>query len=290
MSASQPAMHAPRPPYVGVLLVSLAMMGLELTLTRIFSFTIWYHFAYLTINAALLGFCSAGAIFASSRGRLSGKLGRHILWCSALLSAMAAAAFLCIASRNPLQPQLVFSEPWTFAGGLALYYVGVALPFFLAGICVVAAFAQHPAAIARIYFADLAGAGLGASDAIAPVVPIGPPRVAELCVGTLILGAAWLARSHSRPAYYGLLGLFAAMCFACVMVGDRLDFLPSSSTLVGRFEAQPDKFRLLYRDWNAVGRVDVFQNLDPGSDWSYPQWTWDGNSRYFSPRRRPPPP
>ena len=34
----------------------------EVLLTRIFSFTIWYHLAYLTISTALLGFGAAGSM------------------------------------------------------------------------------------------------------------------------------------------------------------------------------------------------------------------------------------
>ncbi len=46
----------------GILLCSLGVLMQEILLTRIFSFTIWYHFAYLTISTALLGFGVASVV------------------------------------------------------------------------------------------------------------------------------------------------------------------------------------------------------------------------------------
>ncbi|MCA9873992.1 MAG: hypothetical protein KC441_10060 [Anaerolineales bacterium] len=40
---------------LGVLLTSLVTLALEIVLTRIFSVTMWYHFAFLTISIALMG-------------------------------------------------------------------------------------------------------------------------------------------------------------------------------------------------------------------------------------------
>ncbi len=48
--------------YGAIFLCSLAVLMQEILLTRIFSFTIWYHLAYLTISTVLLGFGAAGSI------------------------------------------------------------------------------------------------------------------------------------------------------------------------------------------------------------------------------------
>ena len=48
--------------YAGILLTSAGVLMQEILLTRIFSFTIWYHLAYLTISTALLGFGAAGSV------------------------------------------------------------------------------------------------------------------------------------------------------------------------------------------------------------------------------------
>ena len=43
-------------------LVSTAMLGIQIGWTRIFSFMIWYHFAFLVISTAMLGFTVGGLL------------------------------------------------------------------------------------------------------------------------------------------------------------------------------------------------------------------------------------
>jgi hypothetical protein len=52
--------------YGGIFLVSTAVLLMEISLTRIFSYTIWYHFTYVTISLAMLGFGASGAFLAVS--------------------------------------------------------------------------------------------------------------------------------------------------------------------------------------------------------------------------------
>jgi len=44
------------PTYLGVFLLSMASLAFEITLTRVFSVAQWYHFAFMTVSIALLGF------------------------------------------------------------------------------------------------------------------------------------------------------------------------------------------------------------------------------------------
>src|SRR5881392_3559865 len=46
--------------YVGIFLFSLATLLLELALTRVLSVALWYHFGFLIVSTALLGFGVAG--------------------------------------------------------------------------------------------------------------------------------------------------------------------------------------------------------------------------------------
>ena len=50
--------------FVGLFLLSLATLLLELALTRVLSVTLWYHFVFLVISTALLGFGASGVILA----------------------------------------------------------------------------------------------------------------------------------------------------------------------------------------------------------------------------------
>ncbi|MGB9255482.1 MAG: hypothetical protein WCC25_11665, partial [Candidatus Korobacteraceae bacterium] len=65
-AVAQPAV--PRSNFYAIGLMSFAALLLELSLTRLFSVVLYYHFAFLAISIALLGL-GAGALFAYLRRR-----------------------------------------------------------------------------------------------------------------------------------------------------------------------------------------------------------------------------
>ncbi len=46
----------------GIFLLSAGTLALEVALTRLFSMTLWYHFACLAISLALIGSATAGVV------------------------------------------------------------------------------------------------------------------------------------------------------------------------------------------------------------------------------------
>ena len=57
---------APKPYlYLGVFLTSLSAIVFEVTLTRIFSVTLWYHFAYFVVSMAQSGRAVSRGVSAS---------------------------------------------------------------------------------------------------------------------------------------------------------------------------------------------------------------------------------
>ena len=57
--------------YFGIFLVTLSGLMFEIGLTRIFSATIWYHFAFVAISVALLGWGLGGFALHLLRGRMA---------------------------------------------------------------------------------------------------------------------------------------------------------------------------------------------------------------------------
>ena len=62
----------------GVLLTSFSALLLELSLTRLFSVILFYHFAFLAISLALLGL-GAGGVFACIKRSWLGRFEIHTL-------------------------------------------------------------------------------------------------------------------------------------------------------------------------------------------------------------------
>src|SRR5687768_17104258 len=59
-------------PAIGLL--SAALIAFQLVLIQVLSLVQWYHFAYMVISVALLGFGAAGSCLAVFRHRLLGHL------------------------------------------------------------------------------------------------------------------------------------------------------------------------------------------------------------------------
>src|SRR5438128_11212512 len=80
--------------YVGIFLLSLATLLLELSLTRVLSVALWYHFGFLVISTALLGFGAAGVTLASWRWlRDSAPLDRALAALSLLFAGVTVGSF-----------------------------------------------------------------------------------------------------------------------------------------------------------------------------------------------------
>src|SRR5438876_3225116 len=76
----------------GVFAVAAATLMYEVLLTRIFSVTMWYHFAFLSVAAALLGM-TAGAVLVHARPRTFGpEAAPRLTAASALLFAVGVPA------------------------------------------------------------------------------------------------------------------------------------------------------------------------------------------------------
>jgi hypothetical protein len=135
--------------YVGIFLVTLSGLMFEIGLTRIFSATIWYHYAFVAISVALLGWGLGGFALHLLRRRISPSRER------------AARLTLLYGLSIPLALWLIVRVP--FHPDRLLFYFAVSLlPFFLAGAALSMLFAVERDNAARLYFADLAGASLGA--------------------------------------------------------------------------------------------------------------------------------
>ena len=136
--------------YIGVFLVTLSGLMFEIGLTRIFSATIWYHFAFVAISVALLGWGLGGFALHLLRAADPPSLGEG----GGLLTLLYAASIpLCLwlIVRVPFHPERL---------RLLLRGLAPALPAGGHG----ALHGVRPAPRARraqLYFADLLGASVG---------------------------------------------------------------------------------------------------------------------------------
>jgi SAM-dependent methyltransferase len=169
---------------VSVFLITFSGLILEVGLTRIYSASIWYHFAFVAISVALLGWGLGGftvhlwkqASAKSREQRAKAEGGRQkaenqeaggrqqtagVSDARTLSMNAAAVVTLLYAAAIPLCLWLLVRYPFDM-DRLPLYFLAPLLPFFLAGMALSIVFDIHRAVAGSLYFWDLIGAALGA--------------------------------------------------------------------------------------------------------------------------------
>ena len=237
--------------YAGVGVLTGATLILELTLTRIFSVVMYYHFAFLAISLALFGLGFAGTWI-----YLRPKLGdparfQSLLHRYSLYTAGAAIIALVVVLNTTVGLKFESSNLWK----LTLVYLACAVPFFFAGLCVSLAVKRMQADMGRLYFYDLLGAGLGCLLLIPLLDELGGPGT--VLFSSLLCLLANLLFSFAEPPARPLLRrlppavLAAALLVLAVLEagGTTLFDLPSVKGTNER--------NVVFAKWNSFSRITV---------------------------------
>jgi len=271
---------------LGIFLTSMSTLILEVTITRVFSVTMWYHFAFLAVSLALTGSAVAGVVlyFFPHLARPD-RVGRWLGW-GALALALSVPITFVLYLQIPFRPDLNRTElPWQQVVWLALIYLDLTVPFFLSGAVISLALSAWSEQAGRLYWADLTGAALGCLASIAALEALGGAG-AVLAAGA-VAGLAGLVLSTNKTngtngarmghewgtngARMGRVGgiLVALLLVALVAGNARYGWLTISVSKTGGEEAPR-----AYEKWNAHSRVTVYEiNRNPFF-WSVSEVGW----------------
>jgi hypothetical protein len=230
----------------GIAAVSFSSLLLELGLTRLFSVTLFYHFAFLAISIALLGL-GAGGVFAFIRRRwLERWTVRQLGAALCLANAAAIVAVLEIVLHVPISLELT----WANFGKLTIIYLCSGVPFFFTGVLMSVVFAREHGLISRLYGADLMG-GATACLAIVPLLDwMGGPNAIVFAALAMAAAAAVWAETARWRRFVGLALLLLALLIGLNWRGRLIDIVYAK----GMRRDQP---WMEYARWNAISRVEV---------------------------------
>ncbi|MEO0650411.1 MAG: hypothetical protein AAFZ65_07020, partial [Planctomycetota bacterium] len=159
---SVPSPTASKARLAALFLVSCGLLLVQVALTKIFSIVLWYHFGFLAISLAMLGFAMSG-VWLSSRPEVLER-GGGLLSRMSSYAALVLVASLWLVTHTQVNVSSLISahNEGAFAGVL----VFVALPFFFLGAAVSAALTLHRASAGNVYAANLLGSGFGCGAAV----------------------------------------------------------------------------------------------------------------------------
>jgi len=239
---------------VGVACVSSSLLMTELALTRIFSVTMYYHFAFLAISIALFGLSASGVYVFLARKRLARVPARTLLAWHALVYAVVTTVSL--ASLVRIRVGLNYS-PRNLALMLAIYALA-ALPFLAGGSVITLAISRLAGRINLVYAVDLIGASLGCVLLLPLLDRIGAPGVVLATASLSSLAAACFAPPAPRRRVVLLAALAAVLPWASHLGG-------VVSFDVGETKGHEGD-TVLFSKWNSFSRVAVYDRRH--GDWS----------------------
>jgi hypothetical protein len=232
---------------VGFAVVTSTLLLFEITLTRIFSGTIGYYFAFMSISVAMLGL-GAGSLWVTLRGAVDLHPMTRAARASLGLGASGATATLIYLARYP-----TLGEPGRAGQVAFLLLFGVLfVPFLFGGIITSVVFEANRARFATFYAVDLLGAAVGCFVAVWLLDAIAAPKamLVECAFGAAAAPLFYVASGRAKSALgAGVLCLVTAVAAGLGLRGSHV-----FDARVIRNQVFPD---VVTDRWNDFSRVIV---------------------------------
>jgi len=241
--------------FIGIFLISLATLLLELSLTRVMSVSLWYHFGFLVISTALLGFGTSGVVLASwKKLREQFDLGNTLAVLALAFGVVTIGCFWLL-QKIPFNPFSVATDKRQLYV-MPLYYITISAPFFISGLIISLLFTRIPSRMSKLYAFDLIGAAMGCLVIVWVMPNLGGSGSVVMSAALGVTAAlAFSTKALHRVAAFVLavaIGAFAFIASKYIPIAITSNKRPST------FKAVP-----LYSKWNTFSYIELFER--PGS-------------------------
>jgi hypothetical protein len=232
---------------VAFALVTASLLLAEIALTRVFSGTIGYYFAFMSISVAMLGL-GAGSLWVTLRGPL--KVAPEIRAGRAAFALGIAIAASTLAYLK-YYPEMAAVGTHGQAAQIAIF-AGLFVPFLISGVLIATVFEAAGSAFAALYAIDLIGASVGCVVAVLLLDRVAAPKA--MLVIALIAGVAsplyFLSAGAKRAA------AIAAAALAIVFGGGAYQLRGSPLFKASMIRNQTVQ-GIAHDEWNDFSRVIV---------------------------------
>jgi hypothetical protein len=232
----------------GVILISAAGLAYEITLTRLFAVQQFYHFAFVVISIATMGFAASGVFLSIRRVRPASYL---------VAMAFSVAVLIAYLTINilPFDSYSIAWEPrqWWI---LLLYFVLSGTPFLAAGWTIGSALDTAGTQAYKPYAANMIGAAAGCPLALVSIDLLG----AEGTIGLIIaLGLIASMVLHGNMRYTFGITLTAIVTLFAFIIPFRpleLNLSPYKPLSTARLAIGA---RLTLTEWGPTTRLDTIE-------------------------------
>lgn len=207
-----------------IFLFSFSCLSYEISLTRVFSISLWYHFAFMVVSIAMLGIGASGTVLCLSPKLrippqpegLAARIGLYGLFLGASISVGYT-----LSNHLPFDPvRLSWDEVQLLY--ILLYYLFLSAPFFFFGLAVSTAFSSSSGQSGFLYGADLLGAGFGSLSFLCLMSITGPEVVVLLVSSVALVGASLTGRRKMKAGALILLACNISLLMMPDLISPRM--------------------------------------------------------------------
>ena len=271
------------PVLVGLFVVSISLFAYQVTLTRIYSAALAYHYVFLTTSFAIMGLGIGSVLAYFNRTRIN-ILGRtDSIDFTTLKKQLGIWSFILTCAFL-----FVFLLIYVQLYGLFAYAIIGIFPFVVSGYIYALLFKAMPHISGKLYFSDLLGAGFASVAIILLLNNMGMFRtIVLICLlplsVSLVLSNKKLRIASSVMAAFFAFGLFLAP--ARLIETNFRPLLDNTEKTYGHLQRTGLSPEIVFSRWDSFARTDLirleaipevkFLTIDGAAN--APMYAFDGN-------------
>ena len=234
--------------YWGIFFIALSTLFWEILLTRIFSATMYYHFVFLSISLAMLGFgCSGVVVFLFPNYFAQERCNDQLTLYSSLFSVSIFAAILVF-----LQVNLSLHASLGSFLRLTILLICIFIPYLFSGLTITLSLKHYSKYITVLYCFDLIGAGFGCILVIALLFMYDGISLVLFNCFVAAVSSMLFARSGSKGTFKQLGRVLAILGLSAFLVNAYAYRFLKITSVLGESEGD-----VVYEKWNPINRVTV---------------------------------
>jgi len=197
--------------YYGIFLIALATLMFEILLTRIFSVTMGYHFAFMAVSIAMFGMTVGALVVYLKPEKFPSENINTILSKNAFRFSITTIASFLFHIFIPFMHGLSVTGVIV----IAVNYTVICVPFVFSGICISLLLTRFPQFVNRLYASDLIGASIGCIVVVGALNFTGGPTSVFIAALMSGLGSYILAKEKQKllTVYLIIIVLFTFVYF-----------------------------------------------------------------------------
>jgi len=239
-----------------IFLLAMAVLSLEVALTRVFSFIMYHHFTYLVISLAMLGFGAAGTYLTIRNPNADPSSSHEFLAKMAGLFGLTTIGAIVFIPRIHFYPlDVYFYQDYSNMLSLLIIIILTATPFFFAGVCIVYIISTAAERINRVYFADLTGAAVGCLLVLMLINIVGAIATCFAAAAIALL-VALLSTARRRGLYFIALLLVVLSAFGISRKNPLPLYVPRHKQMFGK-EQLVESIK-----WHVTTRLDITRPVE----------------------------